>query len=256
MARARAVERALIARALLLMVAMVSFLASCIESPQSPVDYDAVVVPQGNGSAAIRGWNVTLTHADVALGPFYFCASASGSSTLCDAAVAEITSVALVDGLALGQAPLGRVHGLSGSVQSAAYDFGISWFDTQTSPTPSPVTPGPGHSMQLEGQATNGATGFSFTANVDVVPQYQGQNAFPTAPAMANVTSSAFRLEVRFNPADWLKQLDFDDIANQMATSGSSVFDIEPGSKEHAAILVGIKNLAPIDFVWVPLSTP
>jgi hypothetical protein len=110
--------------------------------------------------------------------------------------------------------------------------------------------------MRLEGHAKSGATAFSFTANVDVVPQYQGQYALPTAPAVANVTSDAFRLEVRFDPTGWLKQLNFDEIATKMATNDESTFDIEPGMKEHAAILVGIKNLSPIEFVWVPLSNP
>ena len=241
------------------MVAFVALSAACIESPQTLVAYDAVVVPQGTGSATIRGWNVTLTRADVALGPFYFCASASGSSTLCGAAVGEITSVALVDGLAFTrESPLGRVHGLSGSVESAAYDLGISWFETQESPTPAPNTPGPGHSMRLEGYAQSrqpSIEAIAFTANVDVVPQYQGQNAFPTATAVGYVTSSAFRLEVRFDPTGWLKQIDFDEIAAQLAASSDRVFHIEPGTKEHSAIVVGIKALAPIDFVWVPLST-
>ncbi|MCL2777063.1 MAG: hypothetical protein FWD73_03595 [Polyangiaceae bacterium] len=234
-----------------------TLVAACIESPQTLVAYDAVVVPQGTGSATLRGWNVTLTRADVALGPFYFCASASGSSTLCEQAVDEITSVALIDGLAfMQQALLGRVHGLSGSVQSAAYDFGISWFATQESPTPAPNTPGPGHSMRIEGYAQKGTGAFAFTADVDVVPQYQGQNAFPTATAEGNITSSFYRLEVRFDPTGWLKQLDFDDMAAQLAASGDTVFHIEPGTREHSAIIVGIKNLAPMDFVWIPLSNP
>lgn len=237
---------------LLLGAAFLLGASACLESPQSFVDYDAVAVPDGNGTAAIGAWTVKLTRADVALGPFYFCASASGSSTLCESAVAEVRDVTTVDGLAFAPAGIGRVHGLTGPIQSASYDLGISWFDTQTEPTPSDVAPS-GHSMRIEGVATSATASFTFTADVDVVPQYQGQNAVATAPAEADVTSGAYRLEVHFDAAAWTRQLDFDAIAAELAQTGETNYVIEPGTVEHGALLVGIKNLAPIQFRWVSL---
>jgi hypothetical protein len=194
---------------------------------------------------------VRLSRADVALGPFYFCAAASGSSTLCASSIAEVASVSVVNALAPVAAPFGRVHGFSGNIQSVSYDFGISWFDTQTAATPAPSLPG-GHSMRLEGEARKGTQVVPFTADVDVVPQYQGQNALSTASAIATVESSATRLEVVLRPAGWLKQLDFDAIA----ATGQVPFAITPGSVEHGAILVGIKNLAPLEFRWTPAAAP
>jgi hypothetical protein len=227
----------------------------CIEASQEPVAYDAVAVTRGNGTLLIDGWTVTLSRADVALGPFYFCAAASGSSTLCASSISELTTVSVVNALAAAPSALGTVHGFSGVIQSASFDFGISWFDTQTEATPAPALPG-GHSIHLEGAAQKGPTRIPFVADVDVVPQYQGQNAVSTAPAAADVSSSATRLEVVLEPAGWLKQLHFDDIASTVAMTGQTPFVIAPGTIEHGAILVGLKNLTPIELRWVPGASP
>jgi hypothetical protein len=242
-------HRALLARSIAF--SCVLALAGCIEASQEPVAYDAVVVSHDGGRDESNGWVVTLSRADVALGPFYFCAAASGSSTLCASSIAEVASVSVVNALAPVAPPFGRVHGFSGNIQSVSYDFGISWFDTQTAATPAPSLPG-GHSMRLEGEARKGTQVVRFTADVDVVPQYQGQNALSTASAIAAVESSATRLEVVLRPAGWLKQLDFDAIA----ATGKVPFAITPGSVEHGAILVGIKNLAPLEFRWTPAAAP
>jgi len=237
-----------IARPFLFVLAALSAVSApaCIESSQDPVTYEAVAVQRGNGTSTIDGWTITVSRAEIALGPFYFCAAASGSSTLCASSVAEVQAVSFVDALARSPSPLGTVHGFTGPIRSAAYDFGISWFDTQTAATPAPLLPG-GHSLHLEGEARKGAQVVTIVADVDVVPQYQGQNAVATAPASADVTSSATRLEVVLEPAAWLRQLDFDAIA----ATGRAPFVITPGTEEHAAVLVGLKNLAPPELRWV-----
>ena len=106
-----------------------------------------------------------------------------------------------------------------------------------------------GHSLHLEGVAEKGAVRFLFVAEVDVVPQ--GQNAISTSPATGNVTSNATRLEVVMDPAGWLKQLRFDAMAASVAATGQSHFVIAPGSTEHGAMLVGLKNLAPLELRFV-----
>ena len=225
-------------------------LAGCIEASQEPVAYDAVVLSRDGGKDESNGWVITMSRADVALGPFYFCAAASGSSTLCASSIAEVASVRVVNALAAGPSPLGRVHGFSGNIQSVSYDFGISWFDTQTAATPAPALPG-GHSMRLEGEARKGTRVVPFTADVDVVPQYQGQNAISTAPAVGSIASSATRLEILVNPAAWMRQVDFDAVADKVGATGKAVFAIKPGMEEHGAVLVGLKNLAPPELRWV-----
>jgi hypothetical protein len=191
-------------------------------------------------AVTVGSWSVRVTRADVTFGPVYFCAAASGSSTLCESSVAELASVASFDALNPAPQPLGRVRGFSGRIQSASFDYGISWFDTSTAPA------GAAHSAHIEGEAKRGTEVVTFVADVDVVPQYQGQTAVPTEAVDANVESSSYRLEIEFRPTSWVKQLDFDAIA----ASGQQPFVIAPGSPEHNALLLGIKNLAPPVFRW------
>jgi hypothetical protein len=242
--------------AILLVLALPASSAGCIESPQSAADYAAVAVNDRPSTISIGDWELTVSRADLAFGPVYFCAAASGSTTLCKASIAEVTSVARVDGLSPTPTPLGTVHGFTGPILSASYDFGISWFDTSTEPTIAPAAPR-GHSMRLEAEARRGTDRIEIAADVDVVPQFQGQHAVPSAPVCdtgasdcPTVGSSAVRLEVHFDPASWFRQLDFDSLAAAPERS----IAIEPGTKEHNALLVGIKNLAPPTFRWVEAS--
>lgn len=232
----------------LVVVACALAAPGCIEASQRPLDYEAVAVARGDGTARAGKWTITLTRAEVGLGPFYFCAAASGSSTLCDSSVAEIASVSFVNALAASPTPIGTVHGFSGAIQSVSHDFGISWLNTQTAATPAPVLPR-GHSMRLEGFARRDATEIAFVGDIDLVPQYQGQNAIPTATAVADVQSERTRLEIVLEPARWFGQLDFD----ALEAAGKTSFVITPGTPEHGAVLVGVKNLAPIELRWVSL---
>lgn len=218
----------------------------CIEASQKPIEYEAVAVSRGDRTAVSGKWTITVTRAQVGLGPFYFCAAASGSSTLCESSIAEVTRVSFVDALSATPTPIGRVTGFSGPIRSVSYDFGISWFDTQSAATPADVLPR-GHSIRLEGFARHDAISIELVADVDLVPQYQGQNAISTAPATADIASSATRLEVVLEPAAWFRQVDFD----ALEAAGRTSVVITPGTTEHGAVLVGIKNLAPIELRWV-----
>jgi hypothetical protein len=222
------------------------FTLACTESPQEPADYDAFLVPDPDPLETFGAWSVRLSRADIAFGPVYFCSATSGSATLCKSSIAEVASVAHVDALSEGAARLGDVHGFTGSIRSASFDYGISWFDTQTEATPAAVAPG-GHSMHLEGEATRGDISLPFVADVDVTPQYQGQTGVPTAPVEATIDSSAFRLDVHFRAVGWFAQVDFDSVE----ATGATDLVIAPGSPEHGALLVGVKILAPPEFKWV-----
>jgi hypothetical protein len=231
-----------------LVLGLVAIVAGCIESPQTIVDYQAIAINDGVSTVVSGEWIITLSRAELAFGPVYFCAAAAGSSSLCASSVAELTTITRIDGLTSGPLPIGTVHGFTGKIQSASYDYGISWFDTTSRPVVASLAP-LGHSVRLEGEARRGSERVSFTADVDVVPQFQGQRAIPTAPVSADVSSSSYRLEVHFDAGAWVRQLDFDAIAGK-----GPPFRIEPGSVEHDVVLIGIKNVAPPTFRWVSTS--
>jgi hypothetical protein len=221
----------------------------CIEASQEPLDYPAAAVIKGGDTATVGRWTITLSRATIALGPFYFCAATSGSSTLCESSISELARTNVINTPFSAPVSLGSVHGFSGPIRSVSYDFGISWFPTQREATPAPALPS-GHSMHLEGDARTGVGASAQTihleADVDVTPQFQGQNAISTAPALADVHTTNTRLEVSLEPAAWFKQLDFDALLAQGVTS----LTITPGTPAHNALLVGIKNLAPLEFHW------
>jgi hypothetical protein len=223
-------------------------LVACLTSSQSEVEYGAEAIASSVDSITAGGWTVRLMRAELAFGPAYFCASASGSSSLCGTAIAELASVTRIDALSAAHVPLGRVHGLTGSVRSATYDLGILWLDTQQQPTPDPSTPN-GHSAVLEGEAVKGDVHLPFIVLLDVAPQYQGQHAIATAPALGDVASEDLVLEVHFDPARWLAQVDF-DVA---AARPERPLVVQAGSPEHTAVIVGLKSLAPPEFRWIPI---
>ncbi len=236
--------------------AAIALSCGCIESPQAEADYPAVAVSEGNPMVSVGDWMVTLTRADFAFGPVYFCA---GQAANCASAIAEITTVTPIDGLASTPTPLGTVHGFTGTIRSASYDFGISWFDTSNQATPASSAP-LGHSLHVEGEARRGPDAIPLTVDVDVVPQYQGWAAVPAAPVGAEVTSDAYRLEIHFDVPAWLHQLNnaikdtkgtmYPTVLDEMAATGQLPFRIKPNTPEHNVILSGIKNVSPPEFQW------
>lgn len=227
-------------------VVAVVLASACATTPQELVAYDALVAPRLAPSfEGKNGWTVEVSRAELAVGPVYFCASEAGSANVCKTAQAEYAAVTRIDALA-GPRSIGAVRGVTGAIRSASYDLGVSWFDTQTAATPSPQAPG-GHSLRVVGVASKGADRFPFELDVDVVPQYQGQRAVPSADASADVGDARVRLEIACDVQAWLSQVDWDD-----ARKGGPKLDAS--TKAHAAVLVGIKNVKPPEFRWVPLA--
>ncbi len=221
-------------------------LSACLTAPQSQVEYDATFVPPASRTVVSGAWTVTLTRAELAFGPAYFCAAASGSSTLCASAVAELRDVVRIDALSPAPVPLGRVHGVTGSIRSVSYDLGILWLDSQSQPTAHPHAPA-AHSGILEGHADKEGDSLPFVIFLDAVPQYQGQHAVATARAEGDVASSDSLLEVHVDVARWVAQIDFDAAAQRPERP----LVVVNGSADHGAVLVGLKNLAPPEFRWV-----
>jgi hypothetical protein len=227
-----------------------ALLAGCSGTGQPEIEYEVVAVPAPPAAITAGQWTVTLDEATVAFGPVYFCAAASGSATLCETAVSELRDASALDALG-GPQPLGAAQGFAGQVRSASYDYGISWLLTEPSPRPLPAAPG-GHSARLAGRATRGAETARFVAEIDVIAQYQGQRAVPTAAASANLDSGVTRLDVGFDPGAWLTSVDFDDVA---AIEGDpKVF--EPGSGAYNAIVIAMVATHPPTFTWSGSAAP
>lgn len=220
--------------------------AGCAGTGQPEVSYQAFAVGSDPAPFPAGAWTVTLDEATVAFGPVYFCASATGSATLCEVALAELTEVTAVDAVDPAPQPLGLIRGFAGDIRSASFDYGIHWFLTDTNPVAAPEAPG-GRSARFRGRAErDGAPPLSFTADVEILPQYQGQRAVPSAPAAATVGDEGARLEVRFDPRAWVERVDFDDLA----AAGVTEVTIAPGDRAHDALVIAMVAQRPPAFAW------
>ena len=160
-------------KTLLLKAALASLLLACSGTGQPEVSYPAYAIGSSAEPFAADDWTVTLEEATVAFGPVYFCAARSGSATLCETAVGEITRITSLNALTADPQPIGTVHGFEGDVRSASYDYGVHWFLTESAPVADPAAPN-GHSLHVRGTARRGADELPFVAEVDALAQYQG----------------------------------------------------------------------------------
>lgn len=225
------------------------FLAGCAGTGQSAVDYEAtakIIVPNpielsDMGPGAI----LTVDTCRMAFGPAYFCAARSGSPTLCETAAAELAEIHAIDCLNPAPQALGTVEGFVGEIRSISYDFGLHWFLTESRPAAGAEAPG-GHSLQMTGHLDQNGKRIEFTANIDVLPQYQGQRAVTTAPARATITEETAGLTVQFNPGAWIQAVDW----KTFLETGQNPIEIGPELPGHSAVLLEMVSGAPPAFTW------
>jgi len=203
-------------------------------------------MPSTSSRLQIQDWQLDMLHADIAFGPVYFCAAYSGSSTLCKTAIAELTQVTLINALSQNPIALGYVNGLSGTIKSATYNFGMSWFDTQTTPVANTEL---GHSMILEATAQKSNKHIHIIAKVDVLPQHQGQMAITSAAVQADVHNSKTVLQISFDAAQLFSQLDLDALYDQ--TVHNEPILIDSNTLSYDSILLAAKVISPPVFNWV-----
>lgn len=232
-ARPRPVLRASLLAALLA-------LAACGDTGGENFSVPLTGVGAGPGPFPVGAWQVTLTRADVAIGPVYLCATAAASPDLCDVALAEFTDAAVVDALAASQ-PLGELEARPGEPRSAMLDYGISWFTTDTRPRARTEL---GHSAHLVGTAVQGDLSLRFDAIVDVAPPLRGSPALVGVRAHSEAQDEGSRLELQVDPRAWLTGVDFD----ALAAAGSDA-NIRPGDAAHAAIAFAMTTQPP-SFRW------
>lgn len=214
---------------------------------------DFVSVPftaRGTGTSVIdvQGWTVTLTRADVSVGPIYFCATALASSGLCESALLERLDTRVIDGLSAEPSDFGVLEGVTGTVRSTTYDFGISYFLTQTAAAPTEGAVD-GHSAVLEGSATRGGDAFTFRFEVDVIPQQVSDTAIHGARTTAEITGPGSSATMIVDPAAWLSAVDFDAVF-ALPHDPSLPIVVSRGVVGHDAIVLGMTSFTPPTFEW------
>jgi hypothetical protein len=220
-------------------------LSGCTGTGQPDVSFPAYFVPTANKSFVVGEFTVDLSEARVAFGPVYFCASASGSATLCETALGEIRDEAVFDALASDRQGVGTYHGFVGEVRSGSYDHGIHWFLPQEEARASTEAPG-GHSALFRGTASRAGMKAAFEMHIDVVPQYRGQRAVPTVSVDGHVTEATESVEMRIDLESWLSTVDYE----QMLGAGMDPYVIESGVVDHDAVVIRMVSIDPVGFVF------
>ena len=220
-----------------------SLACSSIPSVQK-VEYEAVGVAEIGGPLVVGEWTIKLDRIDLAFGPVYFCAANFGSNALCDTAAAELLTDNTLSLTSSGEVPLGRVHGFTGAIRSASFDFGIHWFPSQAAPTPAATAPN-GHSLVALGSFVRGAENLPFTLIVNATPQYAGQRFVPTRAVVAEVTEETSGVRVHFPLGAWLKAL---PVADLVTGSNGAPIVIDGSGPAHDAVLLEMVAGHPVTF--------
>lgn len=217
---------------------------SCGDTGQKQIEYPIY----GKGTTSLvfstGGWQVELTQAKLAIGPVYFCATAAASADLCPTAVQEFRDTAVIDGINPKLQRLGTVSGLTGLIHSATFDYGISWFPTQTASTAMERSLN-GHSSHFEGTATKDARVLRFVADIDIHPQYRGTSAVQGL-ALRMAEKMPGGLVVAIDPPVWFAGVSFDDLS----ADTSDPLRIPAESIAANALSIAITTTAPPRFTW------
>jgi hypothetical protein len=212
----------------------IAILCGCGPSAQSSVQLSASAVGKPVTNTAIGDWTVTLDRAELGFGPVYFCAAAAARA--CDAASAELTSVVAIDLLNETPQPIGEVNGLSGTVRSVTWDYGISWLTTESAPNARAPS---GHSLVLSGVAVRGAQTVPFSVTLDALPLQPGAQAVLGAKTNATLVDGG-SLRVAFDVAQWLRGIDFATLPAVITSTDEA----------YQALLIAMTANAPPTFQW------
>jgi hypothetical protein len=236
-----------------MLVSALALAVGCGPAAQSPVSY-ALYGAGSGGVFTVGSWQITLDAALLGLGPIYFCTTAGASAELCPTSLNEFADVAVVDVRDSTPQLLGEILGVTGDIGSASYDLAYSWFPRQNAPAPAAVAP-MGHSAHFEGQATGPDGSFRFVADVDIVPRYAGLRAIrQTRGVSARIDESTARLDIRFDPQAWWRNVDFDALARAGAGMDPVLIDGRSNNVVvHDTLVATITTAAGAPkFLWSP----
>jgi hypothetical protein len=191
------------------LIACVLLLAGCDDTSRSFVSVPMLAEREGDASFVVDDFEVSLTRADVAVGPFYFCATAAADAELCDVAIAELRDVAVIDLLDDGSQRVGTVAATTGMVRSATLDYGRPWLLPGSAPEPGPRALD-GHSAIFEGEACRDDACFTFEAALDVTPRKAGDATLPGLRTTFAFIEAEQRLVLRIDASAWLERIDFE----------------------------------------------
>lgn len=216
------------------------------------------------GSDVAEGFDATgdvevaIERADLAFGPLYLCAGATAGD-LCDTARLEWLDSAVVDTTDPEPVRVGDLDGTTGSVRSWMYDLGIS--SQLTRPEPYVLSAARelrGASFLVEGWASAGEARLRFSARVVVSQTETTELGVPVVRKgtedrfVRDVTVFEPGLLVRFDPSQWLRNVDFRPYLDATAANEPLPAEVTlaPDDTAHRALSIALITSGRPDFQW------
>lgn len=199
-------------------------IAACAETSGEHFEVPLFVQGQAAQPIPIRGGTLTLSRADVAIGPLYLCASKAAELELCESALAEHLDSHTFDALNAEPVQLGELSAVSGTVRGGFYDYGISWLLTQATPTASAGAV-EGHSARFEGNAiSESGESLRFVLEVDIAPVSRGASSVHGKSEEHTLRAQGDKLTLAVDAQSWFNRVRFDELAKLDDDGDGQVF--------------------------------
>lgn len=152
-----------------------------------------------------------VRQAEVAFGPLYLC-SGRQAGQLCDSALLEWRSSAVIDALDPNPKQTGTISGLTGTVRSYMFDFGFASTLARSEPVAlNAVDDLGGYSARFSGEVEQGGVTIPFSLSVLIV---QSQATEPGTTVVSRSSTSELtifpqsrKLSMRFDALPWMQSL-------------------------------------------------
>lgn len=199
------------------LVLLIACVAGCAETGQQPTSIALFVAGSPTTGEVVASGEVpvTLERADLAFGPLYLCGGTSAGD-LCDTARLEWLNSIVIDTLDSTAVSAGELSGFTGPVRSWMYDLGISSQLTRSTPyVLSAAQSLEGASLVLEGVAVVDTIELPFAASVSIAQNNSTELGVPVIrksasnPFIEEITEGTSDLLVQFDPAPWVRSVDF-----------------------------------------------
>ncbi|MDQ3031040.1 MAG: hypothetical protein M3Y87_01380 [Myxococcota bacterium] len=224
-------------------------LAGCVETGRTYVELPLSGEGVADEPFDAGEWTIDLDRADVAFGPLWLCSTESASPEHCETSILELTETVTIDALDPEARMLATTYGITGTVRSAMWDYGISWLPAAPRPRANEGAPD-GHSARFAGEATHpDGRRFAFTSDVDLPPIMQGAIVVRGRRVDAHSVTTDDALVVHVDPRAWWRRVDLDRLAAR-ADAGEDPVVIAPGEADYEALVVAMTASALPSLEW------
>lgn len=220
--------------------------AGCVDAGRTRVSLPVHGAGTGVRTFEAGAYSVTLEEARIAWGPAYFCTTPFADVDLCPTALAEVRSAATIDVLDDTPQLIGELEGISGTVRSTMFDYGITWLLPAPAPAPDPGAVDGTHSARFVGSAARGSTITRFVLDVDMRPIASGVSAAHGVPTTHVLSARPDALVVRFDPARLFAGADFGDVEGL----GGDPVVVPESSTVYQAVVIGLASSALPALEW------